>query len=157
MNSSAVVPAIWNQLAETMYLKHSPAAQVSLSPLASFSFGRFQSTKGLPEIARPIVGECGYIIALQLKPIPFIEQFLGGKKVASGPYPMGGVSPINLLDEPACLLPHPFDTLVLHVTQDVLDEVAYAHQAPRFEQTVSPHGVVDPVVHLPWTESPLFA
>ncbi len=101
-----------------------------------FSFGRFQSTEGLPEIARPIAGERGYIVALQLKAIPFIEQFLGKKKVSSGSYPIGGVSAIDLQDEPACLLPNPFDALVVYITQDVLDEVAYDHQAPRVEQMV---------------------
>ena len=147
MDTSAEIPTVWNQLAETMYLRNSPAAEVSLSELASFSFGRFRSTEGLPEIARPITGERGFIVALQLQAIPFIEQFLGRKKVSSGAYPVGGVSAIDLRDEPACLLPNPFDALVLYVTQDILDEVAYDHQAPRVEQMVWPHGTFDPVVH----------
>ena len=79
---STQVPTVWNQLAETMCLRDSPTAKVRLSELASFSFGRFQSNEGLPEIARPIVGERGYIIVLQLKAIPFIEQFLGKRKVS---------------------------------------------------------------------------
>jgi AraC-like DNA-binding protein len=36
---------------------------------------------------------------------------------------------------------------VLYVTQDALDEVAYAHRAPRVKQLAWPHGVFDPVVH----------
>jgi AraC family transcriptional regulator len=147
MDRSTRVPTVWNQLAETMYLKDLPAAKLKLSNVASFSHGRIQSSHGLPEIARPIVGERGYIIVLQLKAIPFLEQFLGGKKVSSGPYPMGAVSAINLQDEPAVLLPNPFDALVHYVPQTALDEVAYAHRRPRVEQLVWPHGVVDPVVH----------
>jgi AraC family transcriptional regulator len=54
MNTSTPVPTVWNNLAETMYLKDSPTAQVKLSELGSFSFGRAQSTEGLPEIARQI-------------------------------------------------------------------------------------------------------
>jgi AraC family transcriptional regulator len=141
------VPTVWNQLAESMYLKDSPTAEVWMSERASFRFGRFQSSEGLPEVARPIVGETGYIVALQLKAIPFIEQFLGNKKVSSGFYPIGGVSAINLEEEPACLLPHPFDALVLYVTQADLDEVAYAHRASRVEQLVWPLGTFDPVVY----------
>jgi AraC family transcriptional regulator len=146
MAMSAQVPTVWNQLAETMYLKDSPTAEVKLSERASFSFGRFQSIEGLPEVARPVVGERGYIIVLQLKAIPFIEQFLSRKKVSSGHYPIGAVSAIDLREEPAVLLPNPFDALVLYVTQATLDEVAYAHQAPRVEQLVWPHGVLDPIV-----------
>jgi AraC-like DNA-binding protein len=147
MNPPSEVPTIWNQLAETMHLKDSPAAKVTLSEPASSLFGRFQSSEGLPEVARPVVGERGYIVALQLKPIPFIEQFLGRKKVSSGYYPIGAVSAIDVQEEPAVLLPNPFDALVVYTTQNVLDEVAYDHQAPRVEQLVWPHGVFDPVVH----------
>ena len=147
MDTDARVPTVWNQLAENMYLKDSPTAKVRLSERASFSFGRFQSSEGLPEIARPVVGERGHIVALQLKAIPFIEQFFGNRKVSSGSYPIGGVSAINLQEEPAVLLPNPFDALVLYVTQAALDEIAYAHQAPRVEQLVWSQGTFDPVVH----------
>jgi AraC family transcriptional regulator len=147
MDMSTKVPTVWNQLAENMYLKDSPTAEVRLSELASFSFGRFQSREGIPEIALPVVGERGYIIALQLMAIPFIEQYLGKKKVSSGYYPIGGVSAIDLQEEPACLLLNPFDALVLYVTRTALDEVAYAHQAPRVEQLVWPLGHLDLVVY----------
>jgi AraC-like DNA-binding protein len=130
-----------------MYLRDSPAAEVRLSERASFSFGRFQSSEGLPEIARPVMGERGHIVALQLKAIPFIEQFFGKRKVSSGSYPIGGVSAINLQEEPAVLLPCPFDALVLYVTQAALDEAAYAHRASRVEQLVWPQGAFDLVVH----------
>jgi AraC family transcriptional regulator len=147
MDMATRVPTVWNQLAENMYLKDSPTAEVRLSERAAFSFGRFRSSEGLPEIARPVVGERGYIVALQLKAIPFIEQFFGNKKASSGSYPIGGVSAIDLQEEPAVLLPNPFDALVQYVTQAALDEIAYAHQAPRVEQLVWPQGAFDPVVH----------
>jgi AraC family transcriptional regulator len=147
MNTATEVPTVWNRLAENMYLKDSPTAEVWLSERASFRFGRLQSSEGLPEVARPVVGEHGYIVALQLKALPFVEQFFGNKKVSSGFYPVGAVSAINLQDEPACRIPHPFDALVLYVTQASLDEVAYAHQAGRVEQLVWPLGAFDPVVY----------
>jgi AraC family transcriptional regulator len=147
MDRSTKVPTIWNQLAETMYLKDSATAEVRLSEFTSFSFGNLRSTEGLAEVAPPITGELGYIVVLQLKAIPFIEQFLGNKKVSSGFYPIGAVSAIDLQERPGLLLPNPFDALVIYVTQAALDGVAYAHQAPRVEQLVWPHGVLDPVVH----------
>ena len=114
-----------------MYLKDSPTAEVWMSERASFRSGRFRSSEGLPDVARPVVGERGYIVALQLKSIPFIEQFLGNKKVSSGSYPIGAVNAIDLQDEPGIFLQNPFDALVLYVTQADLDEVAYAHRPPR--------------------------
>src|SRR5271154_5385862 len=100
MNSSTEIPIVWNQLAEGMYLKDLDTAKVELSELSSFSFGRFQIDEGLPDIARPAVCEPGYVIALQLKAVPFVEHFVGRKKVSSGFYPMGAVSVIDLQDEP---------------------------------------------------------
>jgi AraC-like DNA-binding protein len=134
-------------MAEAMYLKDSPTAEVQLSEDAAFSFGRFQSSAAIPDITRPVVGERGYLVALQLKAIPFIEEFFGSKKVASGAYPVGGVSAIDLQDEPSLFLPNPFDALVLHVTQAELDDVAYAHRLPRVERLSWPLGVFDAVVH----------
>lgn len=147
MDTAATIPTVWAQLAENMYLKDSPTAEVWMSERASFRFGRFRSSEGLPDVARPVVGERGYIVALQLKSIPFIEQFLGNKKVSSGSYPIGAVNAIDLQDEPGIFLQNPFDALVLYVTQADLDEVAYAHRAPRVEQLVWPHGKFDPVVY----------
>jgi AraC family transcriptional regulator len=147
MSTAAEVPTVWNQLAETMHLKDSPTAEVWMSERASFRFGRFRSSEGLPEVASPVVGERGYIVALQLKAIPFLEQFLANKTVSRGFYPIGAVSAIDLQEEPALFLPHPFDALVLYVTQAELDEVAYAHGTPRVEHLVWPLGAFDPVVY----------
>jgi AraC family transcriptional regulator len=141
------IPAIWNKLAENMYLNDLPTADIKLSELASFTFGRIQTAEGLPDIARPMIGELGYVIALQLKPIPYVEHFIGTKKVSGGFYPVGAVSVIDLSAEPACLLPTAFDSLALYVTQTALDEVAYDHGMPRVERLIWPYGTFDPVVH----------
>jgi AraC family transcriptional regulator len=138
---------IWNQLAENMYLKGSPTAEVSLSEGASFSFGRFKSSEGLPEIARPVEGERGHIVALQLKAIPYMEQFFGNKKVSSGAYQIGAVSAVNLQEEPAVMLPNPFDALVVYVTQAALDEIVYTYKTPPVRRLAWPLGAFDPVVH----------
>lgn len=147
MVEDARVPTVWGQLSETLYLQDSPAAEVRLSEPASFSFGRLQNREGLPEITRPVVGERGYLVVVQLEPVAYIEQYLGNKKVSSGSYPVGGVSAIDLQEEPAVLLPSPFNALVLYVTQAALDKIAYAHRVPRVEQLVWPQGAFDPVVH----------
>lgn len=141
------IPTIWNQLAETMYLKDSLTAKVTVSEHVSSPFARLQSSTGLPDVARPIVREEGFIVAVQLKAIPFIEQFFSRTKVSSGSYPVGGVSAIDLREEPAVLLPNPFDALVLYVTQASLDEVAYSNGTSRVEHLVWPLGHFDSVVY----------
>jgi AraC family transcriptional regulator len=76
VKTATEVSTIWNQLAEAIYLKNSPTAEVKLSEDVSFSFGRFQRSDGLPEIARPVAGEEGFIAALQLKDNTFYRAIL---------------------------------------------------------------------------------
>jgi AraC family transcriptional regulator len=146
MDTTARVSAFWDLFSENMHLKNVPSAELSLSQ-HSPSFGRVQTDEGLPEITRGSGGPSDYMVAVQLREIPFIEQFLGKKKVSNGFYPVGGVSVLNLQERPAIVLANPFDTLVLHVTQSALDEVAYAHRMPRTEPLVWPFGHFDPVVY----------
>ena len=89
MDAIQGMPTVWNQLADNMYFNAMPTAQVRISDVRPFSFAQLKSGEGLPEIARPLTGESGYIVALQLAAIPYIEQFLGKRKVASGSYPVG--------------------------------------------------------------------
>jgi AraC-like DNA-binding protein len=147
MDTSARIPAFWNRFVENLYLKDLSTAEVRLSERSRFRFGRFQSNEGLPEITRGSGGPSDYLVALQLRAIPFIEQYFGARTVSRGYYPVGGVSVLNLQEKPAILLPNPFDTLVLHVTQSALDEIAYAHKRPRVDQLVWPLGHLDPVVY----------
>jgi AraC family transcriptional regulator len=146
MDKATRVPSFWNMFSEGMYLKDIPSAKLSLSPLSPL-FGRVQANEGLPEISRGSGGPRDYMVVAQLKPIPFIEQFLGAKKVSSGFYPVGGVSVLNLQERPAVAFRNPFDTLVLHVTQAALNEVAYEHRVPRAEPLVWPFGHFDSVVY----------
>ncbi|WP_213807369.1 AraC family transcriptional regulator [Granulicella sp. dw_53] len=146
MDEAIRVPSFWNLFSEGMYLKDIPSAKLSLSPLSPL-FGRVRADEGLPEISHGSGGPSGYMVAVQLNPIPFIEQFLGPQKVSNGFYPIGGVSLLNLQERPAIALRNSFDTLVLHVTQAALDEVAYAHRMPRAKPLARTFGHFDPVVH----------
>jgi len=84
------VPSFWNLFSEGMHLIDVPSAKLSLSPLSPV-FGRVQADEGLPEVTRGSGGPSGYMVALQLRAIPFIEQLLGRKRVTYGFYPIGGL------------------------------------------------------------------
>ena len=81
------------------------------------------------------------------KPIPYIEQFFGNKKVSSGSYPIGAVSVIDLGRGASSSAPESLRRIGADVTQAALDEVAYAHHAPPIEQLAWPLGGVNPVVY----------
>lgn len=146
MDTVARVSTFWDLFSKNMHLKNVPSAELSLSQHSPV-FGRVRADEGLPQITRGSGGPSGYMVAIQLREIPFVEQFLGKKEVSNGFYPIGGVSVLNLQERPAIVLANPFDTLVLHVTQAALDEVAYAHRMPRAEPLIWPFGHFDPVVY----------
>jgi AraC family transcriptional regulator len=146
MDSGANLPTVWDQLAEAMYLKSSATAEMKISQFAPFSFARVRSKCGLPEPSRPIVGEKGYIVVIQLEPICFVEEFLGPKRVSSGPYALGSVSANNLGDEPSCFVSGSFDALVVNVTPATLNKIAYTHQRPQVDRLVWRQGTIDPVI-----------
>ncbi len=120
--------------------------RLQLSQLASFSFGRMQS-KGLPEMSRGTISQRDYLVILQLKAIPSIEQFLGNRRVSHGAYPIGGVSVLSLAEIPRVFTRHPFDAIGLYVSQDALDEIAHSLRAPRVDSLVWEFGQPDSVVH----------
>jgi AraC family transcriptional regulator len=140
------VPTVWNSLAEAMHMKDSPDVEVGVSEFAPFSFARVHCKYGLPDLTSPVVGETGHIVALQLKPMSFVEEFVGKKRVSRGPYAAGSVSVFNLADPFTFFAPNPSDALVVNVTQKTLDEVAYAHHRPKVESLIWQHGAIDPVV-----------
>lgn len=146
MDTIRGIPTLWKRLAATMYAEHLATAELRISD-ASYAFARFKTNEGLPEVAQPITGERGYLVALQLATIPYIEQFLGRRKVSSGSYPIGAVNAIDLQEEPSVLLPHPFETLVVYVTRGALEDIAYEHRSPPVEQLRWPLGHPDPVVY----------
>jgi AraC family transcriptional regulator len=145
MEDAATYLEFWKHFAANM-LANKSAVSLQLSKLASFSFGRIQS-QGLPEPSRGGGGQRDYLIVLQLKPIPSIEEFSGAKRVSHGAYPRGGVSVLRFADMPTIFTPHPFDTLGLYVSQDALDEVAHSFRAPRVDSLVWKFGQPDSVVH----------
>jgi AraC-like DNA-binding protein len=147
MQMNTTIPAFWGQFAKGMYVDEMPSANLVVSQFAPFSFGRIWSEEGLPTVTRGEGAARDHMVALQLADIPSIEQFLGNRKVSHGSYPVGGVSVLSFEERPRLFLPNPFDTLVLHVTQASLDEVAASHRVPRVDRLSWPFGLPDPVVH----------
>jgi AraC-like DNA-binding protein len=146
MKNSTTLPGFWGQFAEGMYVDELPTAELVVSRIAPYAFGRISSREGLPEVTRGDGAARGHMVTLQLNDIPSIEQFLGNKLASHGFYPAGSVSVLSFEERPRVFVPGPFDTLVLRVTQDALDEVATSHRLPRVNRLGWPLGQSDPTV-----------
>lgn len=145
MRNTTKVLEFWTRFADDLHAGQS-SLRLQLSQFASFSFGRMQS-KGLPEISRGTAGPRDYLVVLQLKAIPSIEQFLGKRRVSQGAYPVAGVSVLSLAEIPKVFTPHPFDALGLYVSQTALDEIAHSLRVSCVDRLVWEYGQPDSVVH----------
>jgi len=142
-----MIPTFWGEFAKGMYVKEMPSAKLVVSQFAPFSFGRISSEEGLPAVTRAEVAARDYIVVLQLADIATFELFLGNRRVLHGSYPVGGVCAHSLEERPTIYLQNPFDSLVFHITQASLDEVAASHRVPRVDRLSWLFGRPDPVVH----------
>ena len=145
MKDKATNLKFWSRYAEDLHAGQSPM-RLQLSQLASFSFGRIQS-EGLPEVSRGTIPRHDYLIVLQLKAIPSVEEFLGKRRVSHGAHPIGGVSALSLAEIPRVFTRYPFDVLGLYVSQAALDEIANSLRVPRVDRLVWEFGKPDSVVH----------
>jgi AraC family transcriptional regulator len=146
MKTRTTFPGFWGRFAEGMYVSEMPSARLVVSELEPFAFGRIWSAEGLPEVTRGGEAARDHMVAIQLEDAPVVEQFLGSKKVSEGFYPAGGVSVLSFEDRPRVFVPGAFDTLVLHIPQAALDEVATSHRLSRVDRLRWPLGKPDPVV-----------
>ena len=101
---------------------------------------------GLFGLSDPIPSEKAFIVSVQLKELPFHELRLRGATVQTGYHPKGGVSALNLEDDPRFFFPCSFHCLQFYLSRTTLDELADEHHAKRIDTLSWPHAAVDETV-----------
>ena len=99
-------------------------------------------------VTAPIPREDAYIVGLELRDQPERELWVDGRGMPLGPQKRGTFTLHNLLDDPRCHLPDPFDSLHFYVPRAALDAVAGELGARKIERLHVPTGVAidDPVI-----------
>src|ERR1700679_2621229 len=99
-------------------------------------------------VTAPIPREDAYIVGLELRDQPERELWVDGRGMPLGPQRRGTFTLHNLLDDPRCQLPDPFDSLHFYVPRAALDAVAGELGARKIEHLHVPTGVAidDPVI-----------
>ncbi len=101
---------------------------------------------GLFGLSDPIPSERAFIVSVQLKELPFHELRVGGATVQTGYHPRGGVSALDLEDDPRFFFPCSFHCLHFYLTRTALEELADEHHAKRIDTLSWPHAAVDETV-----------
>jgi AraC family transcriptional regulator len=101
---------------------------------------------GLFGLSDPIPSEKAFIVSVQLKELPFHELRLRGATVQTGYHPKGGVSALDLEDDPRFFFPCSFHALHFYLTRTTLEKLADEHHAKRIDTLSWPHAAVDETV-----------
>jgi AraC-like DNA-binding protein len=97
-------------------------------------------------LSDPIPSEKAFIVSVQLKELPFHELRLRGATVQTGYHPKGGVSALDLEDDPRFFFPCSFHCLHFYLSRTTLEELADEHHAKRIDTLSWPHAAVDETV-----------
>jgi AraC family transcriptional regulator len=99
-------------------------------------------------VTAPIPRENAYIVGLELSDQPERELWVEGRGALLGPQKQGTFTLHNLLYDPRCDLPDPFDSLHFYVPHAALDAVAEEQGVRNVECLHVPSGVAidDPVI-----------
>jgi AraC family transcriptional regulator len=101
---------------------------------------------GLFGLSDAVPSEKAFIVSVQLKELPFHELRLRGATVQTGYHPKGGVSALDLEDDPRFFFPCAFHCLHFYLSRTALEELADEHHAKRIDTLSWPHAAVDETV-----------
>jgi AraC family transcriptional regulator len=105
-----------------------------------------QSDWGLFGLSNPIPPERAFVVSVQLKELSFHELRLRGMTVHTGYHSKGGVSALDLEDDPRFFFPCSFHCLQFYLKRSTLDELADEHHTKPIETLYWPHGAIDETV-----------
>src|SRR5215469_2801197 len=100
---------------------------------------------GYSEPARSIPAEKAFSIHLHLRPTREGRLWLGGKFLATIDRLRGGVTVLDLEQDPVCFFPNPSEVLQFYIPRQSLEEFSYENNLPIVERLAYPQGGPDAV------------
>ena len=102
---------------------------------------------GYSEPASSIPAEKAFSIHLHLQPTSEGRLWLGGRLLPTINRLAGGVTILDLEQDPVCFFPNPSEVLQFYVPRLSLEEFSYQNRLPVVERLACPHGGADAVLH----------
>jgi len=102
---------------------------------------------GYSEPARSIPAEKAFSIHLHLRPTSEGRLWLGGRLLPTINRLAGGVTVLDLEEDPVCFFPNPSEVVQFYVPRLSLEEFSYENRLPIADRLVCPHGGLDTVLH----------
>jgi AraC family transcriptional regulator len=117
---------------------------------ATLGFGRSQlavtrlhAPNGFSDLTSPIPVQKAFSIHLHLRANRGGRLWLSGKLVPTGKRPSGGVTILDLEQEPVAFFPNPIDVVQFYIPRVALDEFAYENRTAILDTLRWPHCEMD--------------
>ncbi len=104
---------------------------------------RLRALQGFSEPTEPIPVEKAFSIHLHLRANRGGRLWLGGKLVPTGKRPSGGVTILDLEEEPIAFFPNPIDVVQFYIPRTALDEFTYENGVAAVGTLRWPHCGMD--------------
>jgi AraC family transcriptional regulator len=117
---------------------------------ATLGFGAFEmavtrlhAPNGFSDLTSPIPSQKAFSIHLHLRANRGGRLWLAGKLVPTGKRPSGGVTILDLEQEPITFFPNPIDVVQFYIPRVALDEFAYENRTAIVNTLSWPHCAMD--------------
>ncbi|WP_081075360.1 AraC family transcriptional regulator [Burkholderia anthina] len=127
-------------------LVDTPVVTSSILSAGDISFTRLTSRRSGIGLTTPIPTEESLVVAIQLQDLPRHELWLDGRPEPVSPYPQGGMSVIDLRQNPIAYLPTAFDCIQMLIPTSTLTARAAIEGMGQVSELLAPHGEVDPIM-----------
>jgi AraC family transcriptional regulator len=104
---------------------------------------RLHAPNGFSDLTSPIPSQKAFSIHLHLRANRGGRLWLAGKLVPTGKRPSGGVTILDLEQEPVAFFPNPIDVVQFYVPRVALDEFAYENRTAIVNTLIWPHCEMD--------------
>jgi AraC family transcriptional regulator len=131
------------RMAKHLDLPNAPAISVLTRGKAQLGVTRLRSQTGLAKPTAPFRPEQAFIVQLHLRNVSTMKLWQQGCLVSTAGLPEGGVSILDLAQDPSFSVEQGFDLVQFYIPRAALDEFADEHDARRCESLRWPVGKVD--------------
>jgi AraC family transcriptional regulator len=144
--------AYGERMAGYLHLPQPPLFTTLGSGHCKLAATRLHAPSGFSELTASIPIEKGFSIHLHLRATSGGRLWLGGKLVPTPKRPSGGVTILDLEEDPIAFFPNPIDVVQFYIPRVSLDEFSYESKLPVIGTLQWPHCGMDTVLkHLGFT------
>jgi AraC family transcriptional regulator len=135
--------AFGERMAGYLHLTEPPIHATLGSGRSELAVTRLHAPDGLSDLTSPIPLQKAFSIHLHLRANCGGRLWLSGKLVPTGKRPSGGVTILDLEQEPIAFFPNPIDVVQFYIPRAALDEFAYENRTAIVNTLSWPHCEMD--------------